>query len=91
MSNKISFNDTTDYADVLRVTKQMYSDVVSRGTKCCQSPNLKEALDCTNIFISAADYNGGVGDVERYQHAVKGAYLTLYPFSLDADYNYQPL
>lgn len=91
MSNKIKFDETTNYTDVLRVTKEMLSDIVARGTKCCQSPNLKDALCTAEVFLYAADYDNSVGQLDKFHNAVKGAYLTLYPFSMDADYDYQPL
>lgn len=89
--NKIPFDETTNYPDVLRVTKQMFSDIVARGTKCCQAPNVKDALCIAKVFVQNADFDNSTGQQDKYEHAVKGAYLTLYPLSGDADYNYQPL
>lgn len=90
-NNKIPFNGTTNYPDVYRVTQLMFGDIVGRGTKCCQSPQVKEALCNAVSDIKAADIADGLSDVDRYDDAVKSAYLTLYPYSMDKDYNYQPL
>ena len=91
MSNKIPFDDTTNYPDVYRITKLMRGDIVARGKKCCQSAAVKGALCEANPMIDAAQTALDIGDQERYEHAVKGAYLTLYPFSGDEDYGYTPL
>lgn len=91
MSNKISFDETTNYTDVYRIVKLMRGDIVARGKRCCQSANVKKALCEANPMIDAAQTALDVGSQERFEHAVKGAYLMLYPYSLDVDYNYQPL
>lgn len=90
-NNKIPFDGGTNYLDVYRITKLMRGDIVARGKKCCQSAAVKAALCEANPMIDAAQTALDNGDQERYKHAVKGAYLTLYPFSGDEDYNYQPL
>lgn len=89
--NKIPFDETTNYPDVYRITKLMRGDIVARGKKCCQSAPVKDALCQANPMIDAAQTALDLSDQERYEQAVKGAYLTLYPYSLDQDYNYQPL
>lgn len=91
MANKIPFDDTTNYPDVYRVTQLMFGDIVGRGTKCCQSPAVKEALCNAVSDVRAADIANSLSDTARYNDSVKSAYLTLYPFSGDKDYNYQPL
>ena len=90
-SNKIPFDDTTNYPDVLRVTKQMFGDIEARGTKCCHPPQIEEALNKSLRWISTADSLDPLDDQERYEQAVKSAYLTIYPYSMDQDYNYIPL
>lgn len=91
MSNKIPFNETTNYPDVYRIDKQMFGDITARGSKCCQTPQVKDAL-CTSLqWLYAADIASEAGDTERFEQAVRAAYLALYPFSMDQDYNYTPL
>jgi len=90
-TNKIPFDDTTNYPDVYRIDKLMFGDITARGTKCCQSKQTETAL-CTSLkWLYAAQVAEDNGETERFEQAVKAAYLTLYPFSLDQDYNYQPL
>lgn len=89
--NKIPFDDTTNYPDVLRVTKTMFGDIQARGTKCCQPPNIEEAMCRSLKWIYASDIADDTGNTERYEQAVRSAYLTIYPFSGDQDYNYIPL
>ena len=90
MSNKIPFGPDTDYPEVLRITKEMYGDIMARGTKCCHPPQVSEALDKALRWMYAADLADASGDEVRYEQAVKAAYLTLYPFSMDQNYNYEP-
>ncbi len=86
MANKIPFDGTTNYPDVLRVTKLMFGDVVAQGSKCCHTPQVESALGKAERWIAAADRAVLPTDVIRYQDFVKSAYLTLYPFSGDKDY-----
>lgn len=89
--NKIPFNDTTNYPDVYRIDKLMFGDITARGTKCCQSKATEDAL-CTSLkWLYAAEVALENMEDERFEQAVKAAYLTMYPFSLDQDYNYIPL
>lgn len=88
--NKIVFDESTDYADVYRIVKLMRGDIVARGKRCCQSAPVKAALCEANPMIDAAATAAENGDDDRFKQAVEAAYLTLYPFSLDVDYNYGP-
>lgn len=89
--NRIPFNDNTNYPEVLSITKEMFGDIESRGVKCCHPPQIEEALNRALRWVYAADLLNPASDTARYQQAVKSAYLTIYPYSLDKDYHYTPL
>ena len=85
---KIKFDSTTDYANVLSITKKIFGDVVDRGDDCCSGIAVQNAICKTSAQIDAAELaNLSIpANQARYERAVKYAYLTIYPFA-DNDYN----
>ena len=85
---KIKFDSDTDYDNVLDITKKIFGDVVDRGDDCCSGIAVQNAVCKTSAQIDAAELAklSVPANQDRYERAVKYAYLTIYPFA-GKDYN----
>lgn len=76
-----TFNEDTDYAEVLKTNQRMYS-YLNSNIGCCKGKSLTEQLCIVDRLLQATYIDGNVDvdlhNEDRWKADIKAAYLLLY-------------